>query len=362
MRKSTLNKTCVLLFIIMLSAHALAKYDPNNFNPENAAHWYRKAFSSYEKPNETIDLHTYVFENMELTPEIAQYLKKQQPIVGLMTKAACIDYCDWEYGPYEDIWSLSEASLEPGSNSINAKACFRVFLADMYSTENENTPMKMLGQLQILFRFSKHLDGLNRDTVTYLSCFRIKSEIFEYFHDYIKRQANKMTSDELESFYKLLKKENTINFDDIFDEQLEFAQKALTKHTDQSIDDKTEKILNFKGPEGRKEYYKRNLRFYKEHIANLRVNTKNPLVLKALTSQIWDQGANECDLLYNKFGNYPDGFEPSEEDYQYLLKHSSSLFASMHSPPMFQIYEFKVSIDTHRSVSLTILKEKRGVR
>ena len=94
------QKAITILTIVLLSTCALAAYDPNNFDPDNAAHWYRKAFALYEGPND-IDLSDFINGDIELTPKIERFLKKQQPVIDLLQKAAAINYCDWEFDPYE---------------------------------------------------------------------------------------------------------------------------------------------------------------------------------------------------------------------------------------------------------------------
>ena len=50
---NTAKTRIALLALLTITAAATAQYDPNHFDPDNAAHWYRKAFALYEEPNDT---------------------------------------------------------------------------------------------------------------------------------------------------------------------------------------------------------------------------------------------------------------------------------------------------------------------
>jgi len=94
MSKKLIRQFVIIVTITLISNCAIGAYDPNNFDPGNAAHWYRKAFALYEEP-EGLDLKAYTLDEAELTPKLEQYLKKQKQIVDLVIKAAQIEHCDW---------------------------------------------------------------------------------------------------------------------------------------------------------------------------------------------------------------------------------------------------------------------------
>lgn len=326
------------------------EYDPNNFDPNNAAHWYHKAFELCQKPPKGIDLKAYVFEGAVLNPGLKQYLKKQKPVIDLLIKASKIRHCDWEHDRFKNIWFPSN-----GLNIKGTQVCFRLLLVDIYYIEENVTSIEILNRCQILSQFSKHLDTVNSGGSDYLLRLAVKGDILKYVHGYLKRHPN-ITSEELEVFNEFLRKQDVISIDEIFDDQIEFAKTALTKHTEQSLDNITAKILNFKGLEGRKEFFDRNLNFYKEHIANLRTTVKTFLVIKPSEILLLNQKLyDDSEFLVRKFANHSEDFQPTTEDYENLIKYGKSLFAMTHSLPLSQIFHVKAIVDTHRNVLLTAI-------
>src|SRR5210317_2210807 len=55
LRSQRMPKYSTLLYLLLIVCPPVctfAQYDPNNFDPDNATHWYQRAFVLYEEPND----------------------------------------------------------------------------------------------------------------------------------------------------------------------------------------------------------------------------------------------------------------------------------------------------------------------
>ena len=130
-------KCLPVLILLALSTRAFSQYDPNHFDPDNAAHWYRKAFEQMDyidvmevfpammmradpnEPNEKVlkyeqnlrldsQIQEYIDRKTPLTKEIEDYIVSQKEVIDLFIKASKCSFCEWGYGNLAEIEQLKK--------------------------------------------------------------------------------------------------------------------------------------------------------------------------------------------------------------------------------------------------------------
>jgi len=344
------SKLLYLLLIVCFPVCTFAAYDPNHFDPNNAAHWYRKAFALYEEPN-NIDLKAFVDGEIESTPELRQYLKRQQTVIDLFSKATQIEYCDWKFDRYKDIWNF-------GNNNYASDVvdCVLLILANTRHHEQNLSPEKVINTWRQCFNAAQHIYHPN-DWDMLLSI-AIKSKCYSYIHDYMERNPD-MTQNELILLKNLLLDESNgrvISLNELLDDRINFARTALTKHKDQKpkTEPYIEQILALKGQEGWNDFLDKTLSIYEKHINNLRVAVNTPPALRYTAISLADQSATNARDILEKFSSLPENYVPTQKDYDDLMRISGYLFAIRETPTL-HVYRWQMYYDTKRNAILTAI-------
>ena len=292
---------------------------------------------------------SYVIDEAEATAGLEQYLEKQNPVIDLISKASEIEFCDWQYDRYGDIWN--------GNNDYAYKLthCCMLVLASARYGEDSLSPSDIVKACKICLNTAEHINRPNAwDQLNYMG---LRSQCFKYIHNYLNRHPN-LKSKELSMFYQLLLKDSqrkTISLNTILDEEMNFTRIALTEHTDQKPDFESSeiKIIEFQ-KNGWKEFFESSLNYCENHIRNLRSAANTPIAIRSLAINTAEQKLmSDCDAFLEKFLHVPDDFVPTQKDYDTFIKNSGSMFAVNNNFSLFYVQQyFENSIGTMRNALL----------
>jgi hypothetical protein len=215
---------------VCLSVCTFAQYDPNHFDPNNAAHWYRKAFALYEEPND-IDLDAYIGGKIELTPAIADFLKSQKPVIDLVTKAAQIEHCDWQH----EYLANGTFSLPPYSYS--GKNIAILLLAYGKYQEDTNPDITINSIFEPPLRLASHIDS--NVLIDHLVACAIRSITYDEILKYLNRHLNCSVAylDRAEMFIRNKAVRPKISYADTMNSEIKFATIILTQYKEYIYND-----------------------------------------------------------------------------------------------------------------------------
>ncbi len=174
-------KVFIVAAVIVLSNCCLAKYDPNHFDPDNAAHWYRKAFEFLEpfdfdatskyfaskqrviEPDsdtrkieqqleDSRQLREYIHGQGERTDNIEQQINEE--VVDLFMKASKCRVCDWGYGDLEN--PSQEKVLQHISEQRMLSDGLQIVLASSVMAAEKGLSDKALEQWAATFTINQH--------------------------------------------------------------------------------------------------------------------------------------------------------------------------------------------------------------
>lgn len=175
--------SAIAILILTVSAGAVAQYDPNHFDPENAAHWYRKAFHSltpfdYEATGKyffsrkgliepdsdtkeiekrfenSSQLRKYLKGEIELNNEIEKQVKDKKNTIDLFIKASKCKFCDWGYCNLENL-SQKEGLQYISEQSMLSDGLSLVLVDSLVSAET-NMPDEAVEQYSSAFIINRH--------------------------------------------------------------------------------------------------------------------------------------------------------------------------------------------------------------
>ena len=254
------SKILYLGMFLVLSFCTFAKYDPNTFDPDNAAHWYRKAFALYEEPN-GIDLGEFVYGEMELTPKIEKFLEKQQPVIELIKKASQLEHCDWEIEPLlHDISPHLDVAE-------NAKNISYFLLANIRYCETKNQKRKIFDDFKLSLQLAYNIDS--NVLIRHLTSLALRTMTYDAIHEYLNRHLD-CKINFLYNIENLIKKEYQLykfSYIDTRNHGVKLAIKHLTDYKKHIYSDKwwteewgipVEKLSE--------DFYRRNLDFHKNYM------------------------------------------------------------------------------------------------
>lgn len=256
-------KITVVFATLVIVTTASAQYDPNHFDPNNAAHWYRKAFALHEYPND-INLYNYFFFKTELTPEIEQYLKNQQPIFELITTAVQAEYCDWEY----DFFEIFEANKSPVDfYRSDAKKLSILLLSKMRFSASQDKHEEVISLFEQSLQIASHIDS--NDASDHLASISIRSTIYHAILEYLNHNPD-IGLHNLKLIKALLRKDSlqqTISFKDTIEKDIQITTKILTGYRTYIYPDQflTQQI-GIPVEQLSEDFYKRNLSFYTNYM------------------------------------------------------------------------------------------------
>ncbi len=213
-------KLCVLA-ILILSLSAFAKYDPNNFTPDNAAYWYQKAFDLYEEPN-GFDLSDYTTGDVKITPQVEQYLIRQQPVIDLLKKAAQIEHCDWQFDPLADgIYSVNPYLSK-------AKKTTLLLLADGKYKERKDPDIGINTLFEPVLQLASHIDS--GVLIDHLVALGLRSMTYDDIREYLNRHTNCQVTDlyMAKTFIRNESKRQKISYKDTIDHEIAYTTRILT--------------------------------------------------------------------------------------------------------------------------------------
>lgn len=175
----------IIILILTAAAAAQAKYDPNHFDPDNAAHWYRKAFeflepfdfdatgkyfaskqriippdSDTKKIGRQLEnnrqLREYIYGEIELNDNIESQVKKE--VVDLFLKASKCKFCDWGY----DLESSSKSEiLQFISDRKILSDGLKLVLASSVIAAEKGMPDEAVKNWSATFAINKHYFDTN---------------------------------------------------------------------------------------------------------------------------------------------------------------------------------------------------------
>lgn len=350
-----MKKQVLLLAIVasvLSSALSFAEYDPNQFDSQNAAHWYRRAFAIYQELNSLDALRDYATGEADLTPDLEKYLQSQEQVVKLVNRAAGLEKCDWQYDRFKNIW---ESINNYAKKTVN---CGILILADVRYAEPNLLPMQTCEKFQTALAVAEHIKHPNSwDSMNHLL---LKGCCYSAIQAYLNRCPD-LSPDDLSQLEKLLlndsrKKEITLN--DILDDRLEFARVALTQHTDQcprEQDDPICRIVALRGQDGWKDFYANSLAFYLKRINKLRSAVNTPLTRSSRIKQIEAEFSKETDAFFVKYSSLPDDFVPKRQDYDQLMEECGILFAAVNDMPLRLVDPVIMKYYTRRNALITAI-------
>lgn len=176
-------RTVIAILTLTFSAGAVAQHDPIHFDPENAAHWYRKAFESLTpfdygatgkyffskkgliEPNSdtkeiekrfenSTQLRKYLKGEIELNNEIEKHVKDKKNTIDLFIKASKCKFCDWGYGNLENL-SQKEGLQYISEQSMLSDGLVLVLVDSLISAET-GMPDQAIEQLSSAFIINRH--------------------------------------------------------------------------------------------------------------------------------------------------------------------------------------------------------------
>jgi len=337
---------------VLFSALAFGVNDPNQFDSQNAAHWYRRAFAIYQEPNSISALRYYANGEADLTPDLAKHLQSQGRVLEMVSRAAGLEKCDWQYDQFKDIWeSVNDYARD-------AVSCGILILADARYNEPNLLPMQTVEKFQTALSVAEHIKYPNSwDSLNFLL---LKGCCYSAIQAYLNRHPD-LSPAELNRLEKVLlddirKKEITLN--DILDDRLEFARVALTQHTDQyprQQDDLICRIVALRGQDGWKDFYANSLAFYLKRINKLRSAVNTPLTRSSRIKQIEAEFSKETDAFFVKYSSLPDDFVPKRQDYDQLMEECGILFAAVNDVPLRLVDPVIMKHYTRRNALITAI-------
>lgn len=250
----------LLAGLFLLTAAAQAKYDPNHFAPDNAAHWYRKAFELYEEPKD-IDLGDYIHGEVELSPEIRFFVEKQQPTIDLLKKAAAAKHCDWQFDPYEN----GRYSSPPYLTDVKDIAVF--LLAEIRHKEDMQQDINIREHFRLVLQLASHLDSTS--AINHLVSTAIRSMTYETIHEYLNRHPD-LPLEKLYQAKALLQDKSiqpVITYKDVVTQDIENTRRILTDYKTHFYSDHfLTKGLGIPAEQLSDSFYQRNLAFYIDYM------------------------------------------------------------------------------------------------
>ena len=252
----------IALAAVMLTAGAYAAYDPNHFDPDNAAHWYRKAFALYEEPND-IDLLDFAKGKIELTPGIKQFLEKQQPVIDLVMKATHIEKCDWQF----DRLASGVYSVSPYLGDF--RQITFLFAANIRYKQITSQDEDIKSLFSPLLQISRHADS--PDFIDHFTTLTIRSIAYDSMYHYLEHCSDFQLID-LYRIKDLIHKESnyrTLTCKDVLTENIQHAKIVLMDSKKYIYDDPywTE-TWGLPTKQLSEDFYKRNFVQYKEYMLN----------------------------------------------------------------------------------------------
>lgn len=246
--------------IILLSISGLAGYDPNCFDPENAAHGYRKAYALYEEPN-AINLRDYAYCESTLTPEIERHLKKQQSVIKLVIQASAIERCDWQFDPF------IKTSEERMHHLTQAKNISWLLLANARYQQDKGLSKSPFDTYNSLLQFAAHLDADSH--FDHMIALSLRTMTFEAIHQYLNHHPEAHPA-ELHAVQSLLNNEanrNKITCKDTVARSIEKTREILTNYKQYLYDDHfLTKQIGIPAEQLSGDFYTRNLQFYNDYM------------------------------------------------------------------------------------------------
>lgn len=254
-------KLTILITSILLSYSALAAYDPNRFDPENAAHWYLRAFAHYEEPDE-INLPNYALGEGQSTPEIEAYLEKQQPVLRLVMQASKIDRCDWQYTPQV---KLSKERLDLLDK---AKEISFLLLAKARYDKDQGLQENLCNTFDLILQLAARLD--TDLLLDHLASSALRSMTYDAIHQYLYDYPN-MPLTELYRAKQLLEDESaqsTVSYKDTVIREIENVRVMLTDYQRYVYSEPfLVKQMGVPAEQLSEDFYRRNLLFYNGYMA-----------------------------------------------------------------------------------------------
>ncbi len=316
----------LLAGLFLLTAATQAKYEPNHFDPDNAAHWYRKAFDLYTEPND-IDFDGFVRGESKLTPQIEQYLKSQEPVIDLIKKASQIEHCDWEYNHY--LYEYKNFNIDSEVYDYIRqikKMCLLIYYqieVDLYNGHID----KAIGHTKLIFKIARDIDS----TATLPSIFSCGQRNTGYLFinkilDALPAQSAHLTEIKIILFREANYRYST--FDDKLSYLIKWAEQYCNKSHFQIEDEAKEwfsllRIISDLCKECDDDFYERNARFYINRLSQAKQLCQLPYPQQI---EKMDKLGNDLSQRLERYilkrfpNNIPDDFELTKEDYEYLEK------------------------------------------
>ncbi len=299
MLKSAISQ--YLLMVLFLPLYAWAQYDPNHFDPDNAAHWYRKAFELYEEPN-GFDLDEYIHYEKELMPEVERYLVSQKAVIDLITKATQIEHCNWEFDP------LANGVYTPNPYLTDVKNIAILLIANSHHKEMKEQCRNIQNQFEPVLQLSSHVDS--EVLINHLVSLAIRSMAYEAIREYLNRHSNLQLVDlyRAKSFINNESKHQKLSYKDTLMGDIQTTTKILTNYKAYIYTDQfwTEQLgIPVKKLSG--DFYKRNLEFYRDY--KLKIQSYLDLPYPQATQKIDELGKSLHEKSRNYFAKHIDILE-----------------------------------------------------
>jgi hypothetical protein len=291
-----------VITVSLISSRACAQYDPNHFDPDNAAHWYRKAFDLYDEPND-FDLDEYIHYRIKLSLEIDHYLKQQKPVVKLLARAALIENYDWEFYP-------SPGNFTPSYLS-DARDCAVLLLADArYAIDNED-PTIFSERIDHCLTLSLRID--RGDTLSFLTSAGMRSRTYAFIREYLNNHPD-CSLEHLQAVKGLLLNNGNRHYNsyrDLLDYEAQRAHIILGNQDSNLLISIPlwESLLNPAENTIQQDFYKRNYDFYEKYITQLKQASEQPYSeavesIKEIEEEL-KQKWRDC---YKRFQGIPEGY------------------------------------------------------
>ncbi len=302
----------IAILVLAAATTAQAKYDPNHFDPDNAAHWYRKAFELYEEPND-IGLSEYIRFKTGLSPEIEQYLKSQKSVIELLNKAADIEHCDWQFDPW------AEDRYVP-TYFFKAKRCPDLLLSNARYRGNKREASTLIKQIENYLIFTQRLDF--GESMSYLHIIFRRATIYQFLQDYLNCYPD-CPVEHLHAVRQLLQREQTRKYCsniDLIDHKIKVAKVVLnepTKHF--PINNRVwELLLNPEQNTVGQAFYQKNYQCYEDYVekAKQAVSLPYPQAVEKIR-QIEKVYRDKWDIYIKRFQDFSNDYKATQEDCDY---------------------------------------------
>ena len=344
------RKLVIAATMILLSTCALAEYDPNNFDPHNAAHWYRKAFALYEEPND-VDLSGYIGGDIELTPKIEQFLKKQKTVIDLITKATQIEHCDWEYDSLaEELYSSANNTCSTIScidNIICAKKITILLIADARYKEMKGQHQRVHIQFEPALQLSLHIDS--EDLLNHLVSLSLRMMSYNAIREYLNRHPDCRLTD-LYNAELFLKKESKRQRNYTLTGEIQYMTEVLTDYKKYVYSDKLlTETWGVPIKKLSKDFYKRNLDYYRNYMLKQQEHFDLPYPQAIQKNdELWENFREKARKCFSEYGDpfdYRDRLMMADVNIEDIEK-CDFLFTMIAGPYCTSVFSIDVRVRT----------------